>query len=234
MDRIQKLMSQAGVASRRNAEEMIIQGRVEVNGKIATLGDKATFKDTILVDGKALYKDENVYYMINKPEKVICTLKDPEGRTVITDLINDSRHIFPVGRLDYDTTGTLLLTNDGELSNRLTHPSYKVIKVYRARLQRKLTDKELDYLNGDQIIIDGKSSKQTVTKVDSKTYIIALSLGTYHHVKNLFELVDTSVLNLTRIEFAGLSHVGDLSKGTYRELTSKEVNFLKEMVGIEK
>ena len=232
MDRIQKLMSQAGVASRRNSEDMIAQGRVTVNGETATLGDKATFKDIILVDGKPLFKDENVYYLVNKPEKVICSLKDPEGRTIITDLINDDRHIFPVGRLDYDTTGTILLTNDGELSNRLTHPSFEVVKVYRARLMRALTQKELDYLNGDQIIIDGKSSIQQVTKVDNKTYVVALTVGTYHHVKNLFELVENKVINLTRIEFAGLSHVGEVSRGNYRELDSKEVKHLKELVGL--
>ena len=234
MDRIQKLMSQAGVASRRNSEDLILQGRVTVNGVTATLGDKATFKDIILVDDKPLFKDENVYYLVNKPEKVICSLKDPEGRTIITDLINDDRHIFPIGRLDYDTTGTILLTNDGELSNRLTHPSFEVVKVYRARLMRSLTQTELNYLNGDQIIIDGKTSKQQVTKVDNKTYVVALTVGTYHHVKNLFELVENKVINLTRIEFAGLSHVGEVSRGNYRELSSKEVNGLKELVGLEK
>ena len=232
MDRLQKLMSQAGVASRRNSENMIMQGRVTVNGEIATIGDKASFKDIILVDGKSLFKDEHVYYMVNKPERVICSLSDPEGRTIITDLINDKRHIFPVGRLDYDTTGTILLTNDGELSNRLTHPSYEVVKVYRARLMRKLLDKELDYLNGDQIIIDGKTSKQQVTKVDNKTYVVALTVGTYHHVKHLFELVDNRVLDLTRIEFAGLSHVGEVPRGKYRELSTSEVKGLKELVGL--
>ena len=232
MDRLQKLMSQAGVASRRNSENMIMQGRVTVNGEIATIGDKASFKDIILVDGKSLFKDEHVYYMVNKPERVICSLSDPEGRTIITDLIDDKRHIFPVGRLDYDTTGTILLTNDGELSNRLTHPSYEVVKVYRARLMRKLLDKELDYLNGDQIIIDGKTSKQQVTKVDNKTYVVALTVGTYHHVKHLFELVDNRVLDLTRIEFAGLSHVGEVPRGKYRELSTSEVKGLKELVGL--
>ncbi|WKX02223.1 pseudouridine synthase [Candidatus Mycoplasma mahonii] len=229
MNRIQKLMSQAGIASRRKSEEIISEGRVIINGKVATLGDKATFADEIIVDGKPLFKEEDVYYMINKPERIICSLSDPQNRTIITDLIDDDRHIFPIGRLDYNTTGTLLLTNDGELSNKLTHPSFGVVKVYRARLLRSMTLEELKYLNSDQIIIDDKESKQKVTKVENKTYVIALTTGTYHHVKRLFEIVNNEVLSLTRIEFAGLSHAGNLSKGKYRKLTSEEVTTLKEL-----
>jgi len=128
----------------------------------------------------------------------------------------------------------LLLTNDGELSNRLTHPSFEVIRVYRARLQRKMTSQELSFLNGDKVDLDGRQSKQKVTQVDNKTYVIALAVGTYHHVKRLFELVDNDVISLTRIEFAGLTHVGELSKGQYRELKPIEVKKLKLLVGLDK
>ena len=230
MQRLQKLISQAGVASRRKAEELIKDGKVTVNGKLATLGDKATFADAILVNGKALQREELVYYMINKPNKTISTLHDPQGRRIITDLINDDRHIFPVGRLDYDTTGTLLLTNDGDLSNKLTHPSNEVIRVYRARLLEPLNADDLKFLNSDQVIMDGRQSNQTVEQVDKKTYVISLAVGTYHHVKRLFEMVNNEVTSLTRIEFAGLTHVGKLSRGEYRKLTPKEVRWLKELV----
>ncbi|MCK5945977.1 MAG: rRNA pseudouridine synthase [Mycoplasmataceae bacterium] len=230
MDRIQKLISQAGVASRRKAEELIKAGKVSVNGKIAILGDKGTFADAILVNGKALQREELIYYMINKPTKTISTLNDPQGRRIITDLINDDRHIFPVGRLDYDTTGTLLLTNDGDLSNKLTHPSNGIMRVYRARLFEPLSAEDLKFLNSDQVIMDNRQSNQTVEKVDSKTYVVSLAVGTYHHVKRLFEMVNNEVITLTRIEFAGLTHVGKLSKGEYRKLNPKEIKWLKDLV----
>lgn len=229
MDRIQKLISQAGVASRRKAEEYIKAGKVTVNGKRVKLGDKATFQDQIIVNGMLLAKQDLVYYMINKPRKTICTLSDPAGRPIITDLINDDRHIFPVGRLDYDTTGTLLLTNDGDLANKLTHPSYGIVRVYRARLIEPLNKEDLDFLNSDNVMLDGRQSIQTVEQADTKTYIISLTVGTYHHVKRLFELCDNYVSSLTRIEFAGLTHVGKLSKGDYRKLTSNEVKWLKSL-----
>ena len=230
MDRIQKLISQAGVASRRKAEELIKAGQVSVNGKIATLGDKATFADAILVNGKALQREELIYYMINKPNKTISTLNDPQGRRIITDLINDDRHIFPVGRLDYDTTGTLLLTNDGDLSNKLTHPSNGIMRVYRARISETLSADDLKFLNSDQVILENRQSNQTVEQVDSRTYVISLAVGTYHHVKRLFEMVNNEVISLTRIEFAGLTHVGKLSRGEYRKLNPKEIKWLKDLV----
>ena len=229
-ERLQKLLSQAGIASRRKSEELIKAGEVKVNGKVATLGDKATIKDEITVRGKQILKEELVYYLLNKPEKTISSLRDPEGRRLVVDLINDSRHIYPVGRLDYNTTGTLLLTNDGDLANKLAHPSNEIIRVYRARLDSPLTDKELRFLNSKNVKLDNKKTNQEVTQVDKKTYVVVLKMGSYHHVKKLFELVGRRVQGLTRIEFAGLSHVGKLSKGQYRELTPKEVKRLKGLV----
>lgn len=233
MERIQKIIAQAGIASRRKAEEFIEQKRVMLNGNVAKLGDKATLNDEILLDGRPIVnKEEKVYFMINKPESVVCTLSDPQGRTVITDLIDTKLRIFPVGRLDYDTTGTLLLTNDGELSHRLTHPSYNIMRTYRARITRPLTKEELDFLNGDDVIINNKPSKQEVKQVDTKSYTITLNVGTYHHVKLLFELFGAEVLQLTRIEFAGLTHVGNLQRGEYKRLNVKEIRWLKQLVGM--
>lgn len=230
MERIQKILSQAGIASRRKAEELIIAGKVKVNGKVATLGDKATFSDDIWVNGKQIVgADDKVYYLLNKPPKSICSVTDPQGRRTVIDLIDDKRKLFPVGRLDWDTTGTLLITNDGEMSNKLIHPKYEVIRVYRARITRTLTDEELAFLNGPDVLIKGKPSKQTVTKVDKKAYVISLTQGSYHHVKQLFELVETKVLKLTRIEFAGITHVDNLPLGTYRPLTPKEIKWLKKL-----
>ncbi|MGZ9413304.1 pseudouridine synthase [Mycoplasma sp. 480] len=231
IERVQKLISQAGIASRRKAEELIQAQKVTINGKIANLGDKASFKDKILVDGIPLFKQENVYYIMNKPEKVICSLNDPQKRTVITDLIQENKFIFPVGRLDYNTTGTILLTNDGELTQRLLHPKYNILRIYRVRLNEPLTKQQLDFLNGNNVFIDGINSKQEVKQVDTKSYLVTLSVGTYHHVKKLFEIFNLKVQSLNRIEFAGLSHIG-LKKGEYRKLNIKEIRWLKSLVKI--
>lgn len=228
-ERIQKLISISGIASRRAAEELIIAGKVKVNGKVATLGDKGDFNDDITVDGVPIKKQEKVYYLLNKPVGTICTLKDPMNRPLVTDLINDNNYIFPVGRLDFNTTGTLLITNDGELSQKLTHPSYEIKRVYRARLSEPLTRDQLKFLNSDTVMIDGKHSKQEVTQVDNRSYVVVLTSGMNHHVKKLFQLVSRSVVQLTRIEFAGLTHVGDLEKGQYRKLKPKEIRWLKEL-----
>ena len=232
MDRLQKIIAQAGIASRRKAEELISQNKVTVNGKVATLGDKATLKDDIKVEGVPISgKEEFVYYVLNKPDKVISSLRDPQGRIVVTDLIREKRRIFPVGRLDYDTTGILLMTNDGELAHRLTHPSYEVKRTYRARITRPLTEQELAFLNSNNVMLEGAPSKQVVEKVDTKSYFVTLHVGTYHHVKKLFELVDTRVLSLDRVSFAGITHKdGKLSRGEYRPLKIKEVRYLKQLV----
>lgn len=227
-ERLQKILSQAGIASRRESEELIKKGRVVVNGKVAKLGDKATFKDEILVNGKPIQEEEKVYFLLNKPPKTVCTLKDNFNRTIVTDLIDTPYKIFPVGRLDYDTTGVLLLTNDGEMANKLIHPKYQIPRVYRARLNSPLTPKELKYLN-TPVQINGKESKQDVLVADNKSYFVVLTVGTYHHVKELFKLVDRTVLNLKRIEFAGLTIEG-LPVGAYRRLKLKELKFIRTLL----
>ncbi|AKA50224.1 pseudouridine synthase [Mycoplasmopsis gallinacea] len=227
-ERLQKILSQAGIASRRESEELIKKGRVIVNGKVAKLGDKASFKDEILVNGKPIQEEEKVYFLLNKPPKTVCTLKDNFNRTIVTDLIDTPYKIFPVGRLDYDTTGVLLLTNDGEMANKLIHPKYQIPRVYRARLNSPLTHKELKYLN-TPVQINGKESKQDVLVADNKSYFVILTVGTYHHVKELFKLVDRTVLNLKRIEFAGLTIEG-LPVGAYRRLKLKELKFIRTLL----
>lgn len=230
--RIQKLISQGGLASRRESEELIKKGKVIINGKKAILGQRATLEDKIVVDGKELSQPkEHKYYIINKPEKTICTLKDNFNRTIITDLIDEKDYIYPIGRLDYNTTGVLLLTNDGELSNKLSHPSFEVVRRYRARLDYKLEKPELIFLNGDNVIVNGKVSKQIVELIESKTYLVTLREGSYHHVKKIFEHVEREVLSLKRIEFAGLT-VDKLMLGQYRPLKSTEVKMLKKLVGM--
>ncbi len=230
--RIQKIISQAGVASRREAEELIKKQKVSINGIIASLGQKAKSSDKIVVNGKEIpQQQDHKYYIINKPKKTICTLKDNFNRTIITDLIDEETYIYPIGRLDYNTTGVLLLTNNGELANRLAHPSFEVVRRYRARLDFKLDKNELIYLNGDNVIVNGKVSKQIIELIESKTYLITLREGSYHHIKKIFELVEREVIDLKRIEFAGLT-VEKMMVGEYRKLKSTEVKSLKKLVGM--
>ncbi|MGL4342972.1 MAG: pseudouridine synthase [Metamycoplasmataceae bacterium] len=228
--RVQKLISQAGIASRREAEKLILDKKVKINNKIALLGDRANWDDKINVNGILIQKkNELKYYLINKPKKTICTLKDTAGRTLITDLIDDKDYLFPVGRLDYNTTGVILITNDGDLSNKLTHPSFQIVRRYRARLDEKLNNKELSFLNSDKVIVNDKKSKQEVLFIESKTYLVTLYEGSYHHVKKIFETVNRKVIDLKRIEFAGLTPER-LMIGQYRKLKSSEVRRLKSMV----
>ena len=230
--RIQKIISQAGVASRREAEELIKKQKVSINGIVASLGQKAKSSDKIVVNGKEIpQQQEHKYYIINKPKKTICTLKDNFNRTIITDLTDEESYIYPIGRLDYNTTGVLLLTNNGELANRLAHPSFEVVRRYRARLDFKLDKNELIYLNGDNVIVNGKVSKQIIELIESKTYLITLREGSYHHIKKIFELVEREVIDLKRIEFAGLT-VEKMMVGEYRKLKSTEVKSLKKLVGM--
>ncbi|QNM93898.1 rRNA pseudouridine synthase [Mycoplasma sp. Pen4] len=227
-ERLQKILSQAGIASRREAENIIKQGRVKVNGKVATLGDKATFSDDILVDNIPIEEENKVYFVLNKPPKTVCTLKDNFNRTIVTDLIDTPYKIFPVGRLDYDTTGVLILTNDGDLANKLMHPSYQVVRVYRARLNEPLATRELAKLN-KPVMVNKKWSNQTVIPADTKSYFVVLTQGTYHHVKELFKAVNKEVINLKRVEYGGVT-VNNIPVGKYRPLTLKEIKTLRQWV----
>ncbi|WP_029513252.1 pseudouridine synthase [Mycoplasmopsis primatum] len=229
--RVQKLIAQSGFASRREAEKLIEQGKVFVNSKIVHLGDKATIDDEIKIGENVLNLTKNTnfkYFLLNKPKNTISTVKDPAGRKTVVDLINTDERIVPVGRLDRDTTGALLLTTDYALVNKLTHPKYEVERVYRARIDSPLTLKEFNQMNSG-IELDGKISHQVVDQVDTKSYIISLHVGSYHHIKRLFESLGHVVISLKRISFANLT-VEKMPEGTYRELSTKEVKKLKLLV----
>ncbi|WP_322876339.1 pseudouridine synthase [Mycoplasmopsis felis] len=233
-ERLQKILSQAGVCSRREAENLIKENKVKVNGMIAKLGDKASFQDEILVNNIPIKEEEKVYYVLNKPKKTISTLKDNFNRTSVVDLMDVPYKIFPVGRLDYDTTGVLIMTNDGELTNKLLHPKYQIPRVYRARLNEKLNKIELKKLNGI-VKVNGVKSVQNVLPINEespKSYFVILTQGTYHHVKELFKTVNKIVISLKRIEYAGIT-VDKMPLGTYRKLTIKEVKDLKNLVRIQ-
>ena len=236
MERLQKIIAESGYASRRKAEELIKKGKVIVNGKVVTeLGTKASFGDDILVEGKKIEKEEKEYYIFNKPRGVITSTSDDKGRKVVTDYFNSNKRIFPVGRLDYDTTGLLIVTNDGELSNLITHPKNEIEKVYVAKIEGIIKGTEINKLKSG-IVLDGVKCipkrvklKSFDKKSNSSIVEITITEGKNHEVKRLFESVGFSVSKLKRERVAFLS-LGNLQSGEYRKLNPKEVKQLFSLI----
>ncbi len=232
MERLQKFIASSGITSRRKAEELILNGKVKVNGKtVIELGTKVDGNDVIEVNGKAISKEDKVYYIINKPREVVTTVSDDLGRKIITDLIPEEKRIFPVGRLDYDTTGLVILTNDGDLANKLMHPKNRIDKVYVAKISGTLTPTEIMKLKSG-ITIDGEKYQGARVKIkkenkDTNSQVVEITIheGKNHEIKKLFESVGHEVLKLKREKVAFLD-VKDLKSGEYRALSIKEVKRL--------
>lgn len=237
MERLQKVMAHAGIASRRRSEEIIEEGRVEVNGLVVTeLGTKVSDSDEVRVDKVPIIREQKVYVLLNKPRETVSTVDDPKNRETVLDLVEAiEQRIYPVGRLDYDTTGALLLTNDGELSYRLTHPSFEFKKTYVVKAEGWVSKKMGKQLaNG--VVIDGeKTAPAAVTimsydgKADTTMVRITLHEGKNHQVKNMFDSIGTPVEKLTREAFGFLTTDG-LAFGEWRFLTPHEVKQLEHMV----
>ena len=229
MERLQKVIAQAGIASRRKAEELITNGQVKVNGIVVTeLGTKVSESDEVLVNNKPIEKELKEYYLLNKPRGVITTTQDDKNRRTVVDLINTNARIFPVGRLDYDTTGALLLTNDGEFANIITHPKSEIDKVYVAKLNGIIKGEQIIKLKNG-IELDGvlvKPSRVKLKKVNNEnntsTVEIIIHEGKNHQVKRMFESVGILVDKLKR-ERIGIFNLLGLQSGEYRKLTPKEV-----------
>ena len=232
MERLQKVIAASGVASRRKAEELILAKKVMVNGEVVSeLGVKVSDKDEVVVNGVKINREEKVYYLLNKPRGVITSTSDEKGRNTVVSLINDDKRIYPVGRLDYDTTGALILTNDGEFANMMMHPSNNIDKVYVAKIKGILLPSEIMSLKNG-VLLDGvktSKAKVKVKKVDkeSNTSIVEITIheGKNHQVKRMFEAVDKEVLKLKRERIAFLDLRG-LNSGEYRKLSHKEVSKL--------
>lgn len=233
MERLQKVIALSGYCSRRKAEELIEKKQVKVNGKLITeMGYKVSNTDFIEVEGNPINeKEEKVYYILNKPRGVVTTTNDEKGRKTVVDLIKTEKRIYPVGRLDYDTTGLIILTNDGDLTNYLIHPKNNIEKVYIAKIKGIISKEDLKRLcNG--VIIDGKKTskaKVKILKIDKKTNTSVVELiiheGRNHQVKKMFEAIGFNVLKLKRESISFLTLDG-LKSGDYRELSIKEVKKL--------
>ena len=229
MIRLQKAIADSGFCSRRKAEEFISQGKVYVNGnKITLLGTKVNEKDEIIVDGNILAKQDKEYYIFYKPRGVVCTTKDDKGRKTVVDFFNSNKRLYPIGRLDYDTTGLLLMTNDGEFANLMMHPKSKIEKLYIAKLEGILTGFEIKTIKKG-IIIDGTKcipDRVKLKSIDKKsnTCIVEIIVheGKNHEIKRIFESVGHTVLKLKR-ESYGFLDLSGLSSGKSRKLTTKEV-----------
>lgn len=234
VERLQKALAAAGVASRRKCEELIAAGRVKVNGEVVTaMGVKVTPQDLLEVDGIPVKRNEAlVYYILNKPAGYITTVRDTHGRPTVMSLVPDSPRVFPVGRLDMDTQGLLLLTNDGDLAHALLHPSAQVDKVYRVTVAGQVQEQEVKLLERGVQLEDGRTAPAKVRILgyrDGRTRLeLIIHEGRKRQVKRMLQAVGHRVLKLERIKFAFLTLSG-LERGQYRTLTAEEVQGLKKI-----
>lgn len=236
MERLQKVMAQSGVASRRKSEQLILEGKVKVNGKKVTeLGTKVSKKDTIEVNGVPVLQEEHVYFMLYKPRGYISAVTDDKGRETVVDLLPGvTERIFPVGRLDYDTSGLILLTNDGEFTNQLNHPRHEVDKVYVAKVKGVPTNAMLSPLKKG-VKIDGRMTApahyeilSTDRKADTAIVSLTIHEGRNHQVKKMLKEVGFPVMKLKREQYGNLTLKG-LKPGQYRSLSQKEVRQLLDL-----
>jgi len=232
-ERLQKILSQAGIASRRAAEKMIADGRISVNRVAASLGTKADpQKDEIRLDDRLVSCErEGIYILLHKPPGVVTTLKDPQGRPIVTDLLcGVAERVFPVGRLDYDSEGLLILTNDGEFSQRLQHPRYRIPKTYRVKVEGRLLKGGLQALEKGILLADGKFAAAGVLleKTNRRSSWIRMTItdGRNRIIRRAFESIGHPVVRLVRIAVADI-HLGSLAAGNWRLLTPRELDRLR-------
>ncbi len=232
--RINKYLAESGVASRRASDVMIEERRVLINGKTATLGSEVEDGDTVTVDGSIVRPVKKYsYYMLNKPKGYVTTVKDDKGRKTVMDLLpKKGDRLYPVGRLDYDTEGLLIITNDGELAQRLTHPVNEVPKTYVAKIEGVLTENMLARLRGG-VEVDGVRTKKSAVRIVDETKTetkvsVTITEGRNRQVRKMFEAVGKEVIFLKRVKIGDLALRG-LNRGEYRPLTKEEIYYLKNV-----
>jgi 23S rRNA pseudouridine2605 synthase len=224
--RLNAYLARAGVASRRGAEELIRSGRVRVNGEVAGLVTFVEPRDTVEVDGSPIEPEPLTYVLLHKPAGVVTTARDPQGRPTVVGLVRHERRVVPVGRLDADTTGALLLTNDGPLAHRLMHPRYEVDKVYEAEVEGEPADETLGLLTDGIELDDGRTAPARVRRLAPSLVELTIHEGRKHQVKRMLQAVGHPVRRLHRKVYAGLALDG-LAPGEWRELSCDEIKRLR-------
>ena len=231
--RINKFLADKGLASRRHADEMVSAGRVKINGKVAVLGENVEDNDVVEVDGQVLSREEKQekYYIMNKPKGVVCTVSDDRGRKTVMDFLPEGvGRLYPVGRLDYETEGLLILTNDGDLAFRLMHPMNEIPKTYMAKIEGTMTEKDLNRIRSG-IELDGVLTKKCKAHIveTHKEYTkvhVTITEGKNRQVRRMFEAIGRTVMLLKRVQIGNLKLKG-LDRGEVRELTQDEILQLK-------
>jgi pseudouridine synthase len=226
--RLNAFIARAGVASRRKADELIKSGRVTVNGEPGQLNTFVGTDDDVRLDGKQLTKQGLAYVLLNKPAGVVATARDPQGRRTVVDVVSHPARVVPVGRLDADTTGALLLTNDGDLAHRLSHPRYEVDKVYEVECWSQPTDADLARLRDGVELDDGPTSPAQVRRIDGARIELVLHEGRNRQVRRMLEAVGHRVKRLHRSRYGPLT-LGGLEPGAWRELEASEVQLLRSL-----
>lgn len=234
-ERLQKYMASAGVGSRRSCEKIILEGRVKVNGVLINeLGFKIDInKDEVLVDGRLIKPEEKLIYIaLNKPEGYLCTLKDERGRKTVLDLVKVNERIFPIGRLDYDTSGLLLMTNDGDIYNKVIHPGKKINKIYEAVLQGTPSKNEIDiFCNGVDIggYITAPAEFKIVNIADDHASVrVTIHEGKKRQIRRMCKAINHPVITLKRLSVGDIE-LSDLAKGKWRYLSNTEISYLKNL-----
>ena len=236
--RLQKLIAQSGLCSRRKAEEYIQRGLVKVNGRVASIGDGATYNDVIMVDGSRIYlekKREKIYLMLNKPSGYVTTMSDELDRKCVTELLSGvDERVYPVGRLDRNSEGLLLFTNDGKFANDIMHPSKHISKTYRVTVRPSVSEEQLVQLS-DGVVIDGRktlpANVSVITEEQGRVVLqIVIREGRNRQIRKMCEAVGLEVARLRRTAIGPLK-LGMLKPGEYRELTSEELKALRNAVG---
>ena len=226
--RLNAYLARTGVASRRGADELIKTGRVRVNGVRGELNTFVEAGDVVDLDGRLLVPQELAYVLLHKPAGVVTTARDPHGRPTVVGLVRHEARVLPVGRLDADTTGALVLTNDGDLAHRLAHPRYEVDKVYEAEVEGKPSDEALAALAAGVELDDGRTAPARARRLSPSRVELTIHEGRKHQVKRMLEAVGHPVRRLHRNRYAGLTLQG-LEPGAWRELTADEVAALREL-----
>jgi 23S rRNA pseudouridine2605 synthase len=234
--RLNRYLAMAGIGSRRKNDDLILSGAVTVNGRLVKeLGVQVQVgKDKISVQGELVNLEEKlVYILLNKPKDAITTMSDEKGRTTVMNYVHVKQRVYPVGRLDRNTTGVLLFTNDGDLTNALIHPKFEIEKLYRATLDRQVSDEDLKKLRKGVKLEDGLAKAQSAEIIDGtkrRKVLLTLREGRNREIRRMFEVIGYDVRQLDRVSFAGLTPIG-LPRGSWRFLTRSEVSYLKKLAG---